>query len=99
MSLLIEILGTNGANEPVARTFPAKGDRPERTIFEQKAYAHFGGLFPVEIKLSFDQLAKQYPIGKYELSKTSFKVNQYGQLQLDPYSIELTPYSDFADKK
>lgn len=99
MSLIIEILGTNGANVPTPRTFAAKGDKPARTVFEQKAYVHMGGLFPVETKLTFDDHNDAYAIGKYQLAPSSFKVNQYGQLELDRFGIKLTPYADFADKK
>ena len=31
--MIIEILGTNGANVPKPRTFPAKGDKPPRTVY------------------------------------------------------------------
>jgi len=99
MSLIIEVIGTNGANVPTPRTFSAKGDRPARTVYEQKVYAHLGGAFPVEMKLSFDDHKDAYPIGKYELSKSSFKVGQYGDLQIDRYNTVLTPLADFADKK
>lgn len=99
MSLIIEILGTNGANIPKPRTFPAKGDKPARTVYEQNAYVHMGGLFPVEIKLTHSDHNDAYAIGKYELSPSSFKVNQYGQLELDRFGMALLPYADFADKK
>lgn len=99
MSIIIEILGTNGANIPTPRTFPAKGDKPSRTVFEQKAYAHLGGVFPVEFKITHDDHNNAYDIGKYQLAGSSFKVNQYGQLELDRFGLALNPYADFADKK
>jgi hypothetical protein len=99
MSLIIEILGTNGANVPTPRTFPAKGDKPARTVFEQKAYVHTGGVFPVEFKITHDDHNNAYAIGKYQLAPSSFKVNQYGQLELDRFGTKLVPYADFSDKK
>ena len=103
--MIIEILGTNGANNPEPRTIPAKpahDGKPARdaiTFYEQKAYAHTGGVFPVEFKITHDDHNNAYPIGKYELAPSSYKVNQYGQLELDRFGMKLIPYADFADKK
>lgn len=97
--MIIEILGTNGANVPEPRTFRAKDDKPPRTVYEQKAYANMGGVFPVEFKITHDDHNNAYPIGKYQLAPSSYKVNQYGQLELDRYGMKLIPYADFADKK
>lgn len=99
MSLKIQILDTNGANIPTPRKFPAKGDRPERTVYEQKAYIYTGGVFPVEFKITHDDFNDAYAVGDYTLATSSFKVNQYGQLELDRFGMSLVPLADFADKK
>ena len=91
--------GQNHSTTTVPRTFAAKGDKPARTVFEQKAYAHLGGVFPVEFKITHDDHNNAYDIGKYQLSGSSFKVNQYGQLELDRFGLALTPFTEFADKK
>ena len=103
--MIIEILGTNGANNPEPRTIPAKpahDGKPARdamTFYEQKAYAHTGGVFPVEFKINLNSHTEAYPIGKYQLAPSSFKLNRFGQLELDRYGMKLIPYADFADKK
>ncbi len=95
----IEIIETNGSHIPVARTFPAKGDKPARTVFEQKAFAQMGGIFPVEFKITHDDHNDAYAVGVYELSPDSYKVNQYGQLELDRFGLKLIPASNVLDKK
>ena len=99
MSIKIEILNTNGADIPTPRTFPAKGDKPARTVFEQKAYAHLGGVFPVEFKITHDDHNKAYKVGVYQLAPSSFKVNQYGQLELDRFGLALVPSTESDFKK
>lgn len=91
--MMIEILDTNGANIPVPRTFAAKGDRPARTVYEQKAYLHKGGVFPEEFLITHNDPNEAYPVGRYQLSGPSFKINQYKQLELDRFKIALTPLS------
>lgn len=95
----IQIIDTNGAHIPTPRTFPAKGDKPARTVYEQKAYAHTGGVFPVEFKITHDDHNNAYQVGEYELSPESYKVNQYGQLELDRFGLKLIPASNILDKK
>jgi len=98
MSLKIEISSINNAHLPEARTFPARGDKPARTVYEQKAYAHIGGAFPMEFKLTHDDHKDAYGVGFYEISPSSFKSSQYGQLQLDPYGLRLVPLNDIEKK-
>lgn len=94
--MLVRVLDTNNAHLPEPRTFPAKGDRAARTVYEQKVYADMGGIFPVMFKISHDDHNAAYPVGEYELAPSSFKINQYDQLELDRYNIRLTPLSKKA---
>jgi hypothetical protein len=87
----IEILTTNNAHLPVPRTFKGRDGKPDRTVYEQKAYVHLGGVFPVEFKLSHDDHNNAYEAGTYKLNPESFKVGQYGDLQLDRFNIKLEP--------
>ncbi|NRA94283.1 MAG: hypothetical protein HRU26_16715, partial [Psychroserpens sp.] len=48
--LHIEIFPENVAL--ITRTLPPKDGKPGRSFNEQIAYAHLGGKFPVEMKLS-----------------------------------------------
>jgi hypothetical protein len=62
----------------------------ENTFYEQKAYADMGGAFPVEFKLPLNSPVEANPIGSdYELDPASFKINQYGNLEIDRFNIKL----------
>lgn len=87
--LIVEVV--DGHHLPTPRTFKGRDGKPDRHVFEQKVFAHFGGAFPVEFKLSFDTPEEAYKVGKYVLTPDSFKVGQYGDLQIDRYNIQLSP--------
>ncbi|ELA9875960.1 G5P family DNA-binding protein [Vibrio parahaemolyticus] len=78
--LKIQIFEENETIE--MRTIPAKEEKPARTIYEQIAYVHLGGKFPVEMKLSLEKGQVPYAPGFYTLHPSSFVVNQYGALEL-----------------
>ncbi len=64
--LKIEIFQENVQTE--TRTIPAKDGKPSRTIYEQIAYAHLGGKFPVEM----------IPIWKINWSGLSIFLSTFG---------------------
>ena len=97
--MIIEILNTNNAHIPTPRTFPARGERPARTVYEQQAYAHLGGVFPVMFKITHEDHNAAYPVGKYKISDSSFKINQYDQLELDRFNFRLVPLNESDLKK
>lgn len=62
----------------------------ENTFYSQTAYADMGGAFPVAFEIPLETPAHAYPIGNdYVLSPSSFKVNQYGNLELNRFQIKL----------
>jgi hypothetical protein len=68
----------------------------DKTYFNQKAYADFGGPYPVEFLLSIDGPAQAYPIGDYTLDPSSYRVNQYGSLEINRFEIKLLPFKKAA---
>lgn len=86
--LKIQIFEENETIE--TRTIPAKDDKPARTIYEQIAYVHLGGKFPVEMKLSLEKGQVPYAPGLYTLHPSSFTVNQYGALELKRFGQTIT---------
>jgi hypothetical protein len=83
--LIIEIL--TGHELPESRHV-GQGEK-RREIHFQRAYAHFGGAFPVEFNLPLEKPTDMYRIGKYQLSPQSFKVGQYGDLEINRFDIRL----------
>lgn len=76
---------------PTPRTFKGKDGKPDRTVYEQKAFAHLGGVFPVQFTLTHDDHKNAYEIGEYQLAPESFKIGPYGDLQIDRYNLKLKP--------
>ena len=97
--MIIEILDTNGANIPTPKTFPAKGDKPANTVYEQRAYAHLGGAFPQEIIITLDDHNDAYPVGKYIIDPSSYVLSRYKQLELSRYAFKLKPATEADLKK
>lgn len=89
--LKIEIFPENVNIE--TRVIPSKDDKPSRTIYEQIAYAHLGGKFPVEMKLGLEQGQPAYVAGLYTIHPSSFVINQYGSLELKRYGLLIEPIS------
>jgi hypothetical protein len=85
MSLIIEIIKNH--EQPTSRQFKGQED----LTWTQKAFAHMGGVFPVEIKLPVKNASYANPVGKYVLSDASFKVGKYGDLEINRWDIELVP--------
>jgi hypothetical protein len=86
MTLLkVEILKDHA--QPISR--PRK-DTNELS-WSQIGFAHLGGVFPVEIKIPLQSGTHANPIGVYTVANSSFKVNQYGGLELNRWEITLVP--------
>ena len=63
-----------------------------KNFFYQKAYAHKQGTkFPVEIQISLEESQSPYTPGRYQISDESYKVNNFGRLELDPFRLSLIP--------
>lgn len=87
--LKIEIFPENVQVE--TRNIPGKDDRPGRAIYEQIAYAHLGGKFPIEMKLSLEKDQAPYEAGIYTPHSSSYAVNNFGGLELKRFSMLLIP--------
>lgn len=70
---------------------PDSRNTQKGTMWSQKAYADLGGAFPAEIKISLQSPERAYAVGEYELSPQSFKVGQYGDLEVNRFNIKLVP--------
>lgn len=97
--MIIEITDKNGAHIPTPKTFRAKGDTPERIVYEQKAFIHKGDVFPERIIITLDNHNDAYPVGFYTIDPSSYAVNQYGQLQLNRFAFKLKPATEAEMKK
>ena len=69
----------------------SKPTKDNNVRWSQKAYLHNGGVFPVEMILSIPDASAAYPVGEYTISDDSFKVNQYGGLELSRWDLKLVP--------
>lgn len=87
MSLVIEVL--EGKNTPIMRNQKIKGE--DRKFFHIPVAVEMGKLYPVEVRWSVESETHFISPGKYTLSESSFKVNQYGDLELDRYNMALIP--------
>ena len=85
--LVIEIL--EGRNTPIARNVNTK--KGPQTFFHVDAYAHLGGAFPVQFRLPAQSSTHIFSPGHYQLSPESFKVGQYGDLEIDRFNMALVP--------
>jgi len=75
-------------NEVASRSIKTKDGSP-RVIYTQKGFIHKGGAFPVEFTLNIESPALAYPIGDYSLNLDCVKVNKFGSLEIDPYTVHL----------
>ncbi|MEI8658314.1 single-stranded DNA-binding protein [Vibrio sp. Hal054] len=69
------------------RSISSKDDKPGRTIYEQIAYAHLGGKFPIEMKLTLEKNQDPYAAGTYTLHSSSYVVNNFGGLELKRFGM------------
>ena len=63
----------------------------DNEIYEQQAYLHTGNAYPTPFKISVPSPSDSYPSGKYTIGPSSFKVNQWGTLELDRWNFKLIP--------
>lgn len=89
--MIIEILA--GHNQPLT-----KMNKENKPYYQQKAYAHLGGAFPVEFLLSIQTPAEVYPVGKYTLDEQSYRVNQWGRLEISGFDMKLRPLAKSVEK-
>lgn len=87
--LQIEIFPENVAL--ITRTLPPKDGKPGRSFNEQIAYAHLGGKFPVEMKLSVQDGQPPYNAGMYSVDASSFTINSFGGLELKRFGLKIKP--------
>ena len=87
--LQIEVFPENVAL--ITRTLPPKDGKPGRSFNEQIAYAHLGGKFPVEMKLSVKDGQLPYAAGTYSVDASSFAINNYGGLELKRFGLTIKP--------
>ncbi|MFV0574730.1 MAG: single-stranded DNA-binding protein [Vibrio sp.] len=89
--LKIEIFPENERVE-IRQTAP-KDDKPSRTIYEQIAYAHLGGKFPVEMKIPLEKDQAPHGAGFYTIHSQSYFINNFGGLELKRFGLILDPIS------
>ena len=75
----------------ITRTLPPKDGKPGRTFYEQIAYAHLGGKFPVEMKLQVQDGQQPYSAGTYSVDGSSFTINNFGGLELKRFGLTIKP--------
>lgn len=93
MSIIIEIMDANNSHLPKSRTMKGKDGKSDRVLYDQTAFAHLGGVFPVEMRLTHNDLSEVLEIGKYLLHPKSFKVGRYGGLEIDNFNMVLEKYN------
>lgn len=93
--LIFEIV--KGHEQVTPNTF-GTGEKA-RTVMQQDLYMYNGDLYPVKTVHSFDNAHEQLPVGKYYISPKSFRVNQYGSLELDRYNTVYLPLPTSHDKQ
>ena len=83
----MKITIVEGHHQPESRT-TQKG-----LMWSQKAYADLGGAFPAQMKITLQSPNEAYRPGDYELSPESFRIGQYGDLEVNRFNIKLVPVS------
>ncbi len=94
MQLIFEIV--KGHEQTTSKTF-GSGEKA-RNVLQQDLYMYNGDLFPVKTIHTFDNAHEALPVGKYTISPKSFRVNQYGSLELDRYNTTYLPFSENINK-
>jgi len=87
-TLVIEIM--QGDERPQSKTIRA-GQPDAKTFYFHQAFAHLGGRFPVEMQLPAESNTHMIAAGKYVLAPQSFKINQYGGLEISRFDMQLIP--------
>jgi hypothetical protein len=87
MTIKVEI----NANDCQLIRRQVNGDKGPREMLEQRAYLHTDGAYPIPFKVSLRNPSEAYASGFYTISPESFKVNQYGNLELSRFDFKLLP--------
>ena len=82
--LKIEII--SGACAVQSRSFTNKNTGELNTFYIQPAYAHLGDAFPVKINVPLISPEHAYSAGFYTLSLQSYRVGNFGDLEIDRYN-------------
>lgn len=62
-----------------------------RTVYKQQcALSTADSQFPLPFFISVDQ-GRPYPPGNYHIHITSFRTNNFGRLEINPYDFRLVP--------
>jgi len=83
--------------------FPENTQKCVKTIKQNNFYYQIcyfvstDSKFPIEMQVSLGEAELAYPAGKYLISDSSYKINQYGNLELSKYDLKLVPMP--LDKK
>lgn len=85
--LIVEIF--KDKNVPIARNIETKNG--PKTFFHIPAAVDTGGLYPVEFRFPVASESHIMAPGKYSLAECSFKVGQFGDLEIDRFNITLIP--------
>lgn len=93
MSVIIEVMETNNSHLPKPRTIKGQNGKGDRVVYDQTAFAHLGGVFPVEMRLTHNDHNEVLEVGKYLLHPSSFKVGRYGGLEIDNFNMVLEKYN------
>lgn len=67
----------------------SKGDRSYE-FHKQEAYVHLGQKYPVRARIRIEP-GKPYAPGVYTLAPSSFWVDRYGELRLNPRLVPVRP--------
>lgn len=84
LNLIIEVFQEN--ESVIEKTF-GNGNKG----YSQIGYVNLGNKFPEQIKIPLQQGQSFYKSGKYELLLSSFRVGKYGDLEVNPFELNLVP--------
>ncbi len=73
------------------RQVGGRDGHPPRIFYDQEAYAHLGGRFPSQFRLSHREFKNIYKPGQYKLAASSYRIGRYGDIELNPYELKLVP--------
>lgn len=84
---MLKISIIEGHHQPISR------NTRNGVMWNQDAYVHLGGAYPSKMKIPLDSPSGAYPPGEYELSPDSFRVGQYGDLEVNRFGLKIVPFS------
>jgi hypothetical protein len=84
---MLKISIIEGHHQPISRT------TKNGVMWNQDGYVHLGGAYPSKMKITLESPAAAYGPGEYELSPESFRVGQYGDLEVNRFGMKMVPIS------